>query len=61
MYGAWQVVKVTNESSEHTGRVGYVLRTEQKGDMPMVIVRLDGDAVNPVEVVGFDVTEIGAL
>ena len=55
------MVKVTNESSEHTGRVGYVLRTEQKGDMPMVIVRLDGDAVNPVEVVGFDVTEIGAL
>lgn len=54
---SWTPVKVVNTESGYFGQAGIVLRTEQKGDVAHILVKMDADAsVEP-----FDVSELSAL
>lgn len=57
MFQTWQGVKVTNEESAHFGKAGTVMRTEKRGDLQLVQVRLDLDGTTEP----FDVSELMAL
>ena len=54
---AWTPVKVVNTESGYFGQAGIVLRTETKGDVSHVLVKLDADA----SIEAFDVSELTAL
>ena len=54
---AWQQVQVSSTESQHTGRAGYVVRSETKGEVTLVTVKLD-ELADPVV---FDAAELRIL
>ena len=57
MFQAWNSVVVTNQESQWHTQAGTVIRTEKRGDIQLVHVRMDADGSTEP----FDSSELQAL